>query len=158
MGALSHNNGCICFVARCMCFRSCPAWVALMLSKQFSTGPLGYFSRFCISKNRFINGDGGHFLWILRRKRNHQIWWQYRCWPIFSVQAKIKVLEVSPKMVKICVNCKYFLWNFHKLKQQFIRAEKWYLKWLNIHQFWWNYLWFTKTFTKKITLIGEKNW
>ena len=27
----------------------------------------------------------------------------------FSVQAKIKVLEGSPKLVKICMNCKYFL-------------------------------------------------
>ena len=27
----------------------------------------------------------------------------------FSVQAKIEVLEGSPKLVKICMNCKYFL-------------------------------------------------
>ena len=27
----------------------------------------------------------------------------------FSVQAKIEVLECSPKLVKICMNCKYFL-------------------------------------------------
>ena len=34
-----------------------------------------------------------------------------------SVQAKIEVLEGSPKLVKICMNCKYFLSFFHNLKQ-----------------------------------------
>ena len=33
-------------------------------------------------------GDGGHFPWISRRKWNHQIWWQYRCWPIFFCTSK----------------------------------------------------------------------
>ena len=42
----------------------------------------------------------------------------------FSVQAKIEVLEGSPKLVKICMNCKYFLLFFHNLKQKFSRAGK----------------------------------
>ena len=85
--------------------------------RHHRTIPSEKFPDCCIGKSRFINGDGGHFPWISRRKWNHQIWWQYRCWPIFSVQAKIEVLEGSPKLVKICMNCKYFLLFFHNLKQ-----------------------------------------
>ena len=56
--------------------------------RHHRTIPSEKFPDCCIGKSRFINGDGGHFPWISRRKWNHQIWWQYRCWPIFFCTSK----------------------------------------------------------------------
>jgi len=42
----------------------------------------------------------------------------------FLYKQRLKCLEGSPKLVKICMNCKYFLLFFHKLKQKFSRAGK----------------------------------